>query len=164
MADVAVVPRQRALNQVMLHFVEAHFLQARSASRSRGAQTEIAGAHQRSGRKQHATLDRVVELANVPRPGMLVKDLRGDGIESTDGLAVALRIAAQKMVCEQIDVFLALAQRRQVNFNRIQPEKQVLAESPGSCLRGYIHVGGGDHAHVHAPSAGRADALELAGL
>src|SRR5712664_2236081 len=156
--------RQRPLNQVMLHFVEAHFLEARSASRRRGAQTEIAGAHQRPGRQQHAALDRVIQLANVARPGMFVKDLRGDGIESTDCLAVTLRIAAQKMVRQQVDVFLALAQRRQMNFDGIEPKKQVLAKSAGSSLRGYIHVGGGNHAYVDAPRTGGADALELASL
>src|ERR1700687_1762018 len=95
---------------------------------------------------------------------MLVKNLGGHRIESADGFAVALRIAAKKMVCQHVDIFLALAQRPQMNFDGIEAKKQVLAKTSRGGFRGSIHAGGGNHAHIHAASAGSADALELAGL
>src|ERR1700687_5878200 len=95
---------------------------------------------------------------------MLVKTLGGHRIESADGFAVALRIAAKKMVRQHVDIFLALAQRRQKNVDGIEAKKQVLPKTARGGFRGYTHVGGGNHAHTHAASAGRADALELAGL
>src|ERR1700730_7952969 len=72
LAHIAVVPRQRALNQVMLHFIEAHLLEPRTGARSRGAQTEIPGTHQWSCGKQHSALDRMIQFANVSWPRMLV--------------------------------------------------------------------------------------------
>src|ERR1700686_4031951 len=72
LADIAVVPRQRALNQVVLDLVEAHLFQPRTGARSRGALTEIPGTHQRTGGKQHSALDGMIQFANVSWPRMLV--------------------------------------------------------------------------------------------
>ena len=65
---------------------------------------------------------------------------------------------------EQLDVLAALAQRRQVEVDRVEPEEQVLAELAGGDLGRQVGIGGGDQADVGAAGARRADALELAGL
>src|SRR5258707_12603027 len=68
------------------------------------------------------------------------------------------------MVRQQINIFLALAQGRQMNFDGVEAKKQVLAETPSRGLRGDIHVGRGNHAHIDAARAVRAHALEFASL
>src|SRR5690348_6897933 len=98
LADVAVVARERALNQVMLYFVQTHFFEPRAGTRRRRTQSQIRGAHQRPGGKQHAAFDRVVQLADIPRPQMLVQYLSRDRIEAADGFTIALCVAAQEMV------------------------------------------------------------------
>src|ERR1700680_1874124 len=123
LADIAVVPRERALNQVMLHFIEAHLFEPRTGARSHGAQTKIAGSHPRSCGEQPSPLYVMIHFTNVSRPRMLVENLCRYRIETADGLAITLRIPAQKVVRQQIDVFLALAQRRQMNLNRVEPKK-----------------------------------------
>src|SRR6266436_6465733 len=111
LADVSVVACQRALNQMMLNVIEAHLFEPRASTRSSGPQSQIGRTNQGPGSQQHSSLNRVIQFAYIARPGMLVKNLRGDGIESTDCFAVALRITAQKMVRQQIDVVFTLAQR-----------------------------------------------------
>src|SRR5882757_8688911 len=95
---------------------------------------------------------------------MLMKNLRGDGIESTDRFAVALRIAAQKMMRQQINVLFTLAQRRQMNLDGIQAEQQILAKAPRCSLGRDIHIGRGDDTYIDAARARRAYALKFARL
>src|SRR5258705_10078662 len=96
LADVAIVASQRALNQMMLHVIEAHLFEPRASTRSSGPQSQIGRTNQRSSGQQYAALNGVIQFAYIARPGMLVKNLRGDRVESTDRFAVALRITAQK--------------------------------------------------------------------
>src|SRR5258708_29997006 len=51
-----------------------------------------------------------------------------------------------------------------MNFDGIEAEEQILAETSGGGFGGDVDIGGGDDADVDAASAGGADALELAGF
>ena len=133
------------------------------ASRA-GAQAEIAALHLVALRHQHGALDGVVELADVAGPGVVEQQLHGRVVEAVEALAVALRVLRQEVTGQQRDVLAALAQRRHRDLDRVQPEEEVLPEAARRDLRVEVGVGGRDDAHVGAPRARAADALELAGL
>ena len=59
---------------------------------------------------------------------------------------------------------MPLAKRRQLNLDRVQPEEQVLAEAARRDFFGEVRVGRRDDPDVDVARAGRADALEIAGL
>ncbi len=51
-----------------------------------------------------------------------------------------------------------------MQLNRVEPEKQILAEFSRGDFGGKIRVGGGDEAHISVIRARRTDALEFTGL
>src|SRR6266403_2452286 len=161
LADVSFVARESALNQVALHFVEAHLLQLGRSTSSLCTQAEVCRADGWAGRKEYATFHCVVQFADVARPGMLMKSLDRGRVESGNTFAVALRIAVEKMVRQKVDVFAAVAQRRNVNLDGIQPEEKVLTEPPGGCLGIHVGIRSREHSYIDAPSGGRANALEV---
>src|SRR6267154_4819159 len=119
LADVSFVAHESALNQVALHFVEAHLLQLSRSTSRLCAQAEVCRTDGRAGRKEYATFHSVIQFADVARPGMLMKSLDRGRVESGNTFAVALRIAVEKMVREEINILAAVAQRRNVNLDGI---------------------------------------------
>src|SRR5579859_7227757 len=95
---------------------------------------------------------------------MFVEELGGHGVETGNGLAIALRIAAEEMVREEVDIFLTFAERREMDFDGVKAEEKILTETTGGGFHGDIDVGGCDDANVDAAGAGGADTLELAGF
>jgi hypothetical protein len=69
---------------------------------------------------------------------------------------------SMKVPRQQRNVFPALAQRRNADFNHVQAVKQIVAELAFGYGNLQIDVGGRDHAHVHAHLFGPADAVEAA--
>ena len=68
----------------------------------------------------------------------------------------------EEVLHEQRDVLAALAQRRQLHRDHVQPVEEILAErAVGDHLR-EVAVGRGDDAHVDLDRVRVADALELA--
>src|SRR5258708_39082396 len=128
LADVSFVTRESALNQVALHFVEAHLLQLRRSTSSLCTQAEVCRADGWAGRKEYATFHGVVQFADVARPGMFMKRLDSRRVESGNIFTVALRVAVEKMVRKEINILAAVAQRRNVNLDGIQPKEKVLTE------------------------------------
>ena len=100
----------------------------------RGAQAEIGRLDQRALRHQHRALDRVIELADVAGPGVLEQHLHRAALEAGEPLAVALRVLAEEVLRQQRQILAAVAQRRQPDLDRVQPEEQVLAEPAGRDL------------------------------
>src|SRR4029077_16630502 len=129
LADIAIVTSQRALDEVMLDFVEAHVFEAGIGADGGRAEAEIGGADRGSGGEEDAALDSVIEFADVAGPGMLVQELHGHRIETGDVFAIALGVAAEEMMREEIDIFFALAQRREMDLDGVQAEKEILAEA-----------------------------------
>jgi hypothetical protein len=70
----------------------------------------------------------------------------------------------QEMPRQRQDVVRALRQRRQAQFDRVQPVEQVFAEAPGGDQRLQVGIGRADDAHFHAAFAIAAQPLEAAGL
>jgi hypothetical protein len=103
------VARQSAPYKVALHFIQRHLLKPR---RSRGrlrSQAKIRGANERPGRKQHATLDCVVQFTHVARPKMFMQRGSGGGVKAGYIFAITLRISLNKVVRQQVNVFATLS-------------------------------------------------------
>src|SRR6267142_4341876 len=113
-----------ALNQIPFDFIEAHFLQLRGAACGLRAQSEITGAHRWSSRHQHAALDGMIQLADIPRPGVFVKSPDRGRVKTGNILAVPARIALQKVVRQKINVLAAVSQRWNVDLDSIQAKEQ----------------------------------------
>ena len=88
--------------------------------------------------------DGVLQFADVPRPRVRLQRRERRGVHCADVLAEAAVRRAQKVVHEQRDVAAALAQRRQLDREAVEPVEQVLAELPGGRQRVEVLVGGGD--------------------
>ena len=52
-------------------------------------------------------------------------------IEPGQMLAIALRVLVQEVLRQERDVLAAIAERRQVDLDRIEAEQQILAELAG---------------------------------
>ena len=76
----------------------------------------------------------MIQLADVARPGVLEQHLHGAALEAGQPLAIALRVLPEKVLREQRQVFAPVAQRRQADLDRVQPEQQVLPEPTGRDL------------------------------
>ena len=100
----------------------------------------------------------------MPGHAVLHHGLQGGRREAGDRSAIARSIALEKVRGKRRNVFAALAQRRNVNLDRVQAEEQVFAKIAGGNRVLQIGVGGRDHAHVDVLGARRANALDLARL
>src|SRR5215831_8935439 len=103
----------------------------------------------------------MIQFAHVAWPGMFMKSFERRRIESGDVFAIALRVAVKEMVRQEVDVFAAVAQRRQVNLNGIQTEEQVLPKAAGSGFRIDVRIGCRQNPHVYAASGRGANALKI---
>src|SRR5437588_4606460 len=65
------------------------------------------------------------------------------------------------MMRQEIDVFPAVTQWRNVNLDSIQAKQQVLAEPACDGLGIHVGVRRREHSHDHAASCGGADTLEV---
>ena len=71
------------------------------------------------------------------------------GVDAANLAAVLGVEVAQNVLDQQGQIFLAVAQRRQMDVEDVQAEVEVLAKlAAGHGLLGIL-VGGGEHAHVH---------------
>src|SRR6185369_4156930 len=85
-------------------------------------------------------------------------------VETGDRFPITFDVLLEKMLRKQLDILAALAQRREVNMNRVEAEKQVLAEFSGAHFGGQIRIRRRDQAHARVISPGRADAFEFSRL
>ena len=85
-------------------------------------------------------------------------------VEAGQLLAVVLGVLAQEVRGQNRDVFAAVAQGGQAEFDGVEAEEQILAEFALGHVFGDVGIGGREDAHIHAAGLGRSHALELAGL
>src|SRR5262245_38407147 len=116
----------------------------------------------RAGRQDDGALQHVFQLADVARPGVLLKPPHRPPADAVQALADPRRELVHQEVDEQRDVVLPLAQRRQADGEDVEAVVQVLAESFLLDLFEQVSVGGGDDADVHPDRGGAAHAVELA--
>ena len=83
--------------------------------------------------------------------------------EST-GVPMPLRVALEEALREPHDVVAAVAQRRQMDVDGVEPIQQVAAEAARLDLGFDVGVRGREHAHVDLLRARGAKPLELAAL
>ena len=98
--------------------------------------------------EDEGVLDDVLQFADVA--GEIMAHERGQGLVryADDVLALLGAVFADKMLDEQGDVLLALAQGRQADLDHVEPVEQVVAEGARPHQRLQVAVGGGDDAHV----------------
>ena len=79
---------------------------------------------------QDSAFQGVLQLANVAGPGILHQGLQGEGSSPRSPAGSGKRMR-QEVQGKDRNILTALAQRRQMDFNRIQPEQQVFAKLAG---------------------------------
>src|SRR5437868_4240043 len=92
-------------------------------------QTEVSGVDHALASHQDGALDHMIHFPHVPWPVMLKQKLPGAGIKPAEGFAIPGAMLLQKMLRQQRNVLAPLPQRRHMNFDGVQPKKQILAES-----------------------------------
>src|SRR5690348_15025952 len=106
----------------------------------------------------------VFQFADVARPVVMQQnDLRA-ARESLKGFPVSLTIFLEEVAHQNRNVFGALSQPWDLNFERTQPVEKILAEAPGENFTAKVPVCRSDDAHVHFFYFRRADALNFAVL
>ena len=106
---------------------------------------------------------RVLELAHVARPVIAHQHVDGGRRDPLDVLAVGARGLLEKMIGEQQQIGLPLAQRRNEDREHVEPVVQILAERAVGDRLLEVLVGRGDQPHVRLECVfGAAQPLELA--
>src|SRR5690242_17374794 len=164
LTHVPLVARECLLDEESLHLVEREILESRRIRRARRAETQVAGAHELALREEDGALHRVIELADVPRPRMIEERLHRAEVEAGERLAIAIGVPAQEVHRELRDVLAPLAERRQVDLDRVETEEQVLTEAAGDDLGAQVGIRRGEDARIHTPCARRAHPLHFARL
>src|SRR5262245_40423470 len=122
LADVAAVPLERLADEHAFDLLQRQVLESRGGAAA--PETQVGSVDSGTMRHQHGPLERMVELAHVARPGVALERLESIGLESGERLPVAGRVAAEEVLSERPDVVATLAERRQVNLDRVEPEQQ----------------------------------------
>jgi hypothetical protein len=121
---------------------------------------QLARMHPGAVFQQADALHQVYEFAHAAGPLAGEEDRLDLGIEPLARAAAQRVVLAQETVGQQENVVAAVAQRRDVDRDRLQPVVQVVAELARLDLLQQDLVGGGDEAHVDVDRADRADAPE----
>ena len=106
--------------------------------------------------------DFVFEFAHVARPGVFGQQRLGLGREGFGRGLGGLGVLAQEVPRQRWDVFAALAQRRHLDLDDVEPVVEVLAEQALADEADEVFVGGGDNAHADCAGFLAADAADLA--
>ena len=128
------------------------------------AEPKIGRPDPRAARHHHRTLHRVLQLADVARPGVRRERSLGARRKAGHGSSVAGCLPPQKVPGQQGDVFAAVSKRRELQLDGVQPVEQVFAEVTSGHRLAEVGVGGGDDAHIHVPHLRGADPLNLPAL
>src|SRR5258706_3535506 len=128
LADVAVETGHGLLDQEAFDVLEAHVLDARRRL-AIDPQPELGEPDHAALRHQDPALHRMIELTDVAGPRVIEQRLQRRRLEPGEVLAIALRVLPQEVRGQRRNVLTALAQRRQLDLDRVQPEEQVLPEA-----------------------------------
>ena len=104
--------------------------------------------HSALARQDHAPLDQVFQLAHVARPVVLLQCLQGSLSKAREARVVQRAKAHQHALRQQLDVGMALAQRRNANGIDIEAVHQVTPETAGPHRLLQVDVGGGHQPHI----------------
>src|SRR5579872_5762421 len=126
LADVAVESGHGLLDQEALDVLEAHVLEASARGVLACAEPQIGRLDERPLCHQDGALDRMIELPDVSGPAVLEQRLHRAGLEAGQPFAIALRVLTKEMLREQRQILAAVAEGRQPDLDRVEPEEQVL--------------------------------------
>ena len=121
----------------------------------------VAGDLRAAGQDQRA-LDHVLQLADVPRPGVGAERGHRRGVDPAHRLAGAGRVLLQEVLGQMRDVARPIAQRREQDREDVQAVIEILSKRAVGDLLLEIAVGGRDDADVDLDRLGAAHPLELA--
>src|SRR5260221_4487785 len=111
--------------------------------------------------KDHRALEYVLQLADVSRPRIGLKQFERLLVDTLYVLGSFSRVAIDKVLHQQGNVGSSLSKRRYLNREVVQPIKQIMTEGPSADGGLQVAVGGCDHPHVSADSTIAADTLKL---
>ena len=106
-------------------------------------------------------LNHVLELADVPRPVVLLQSARDRVRNRLDRLRHGPGEPIGQMLREQGDVFAALPQRRKRDRKHVEPVVEIVPESVLTDLVGEVAIGSRDDPHVDVDGARAPEAFEL---
>ena len=104
----------------------------------------------------------MLELADVAGPRMPQQSVHRGAVEAAQIFPIPPRMLLEKMRGQRRDVVAPIAQRRQHDLDRVEPEQQVLPEASRGHLSVDVGVGRRQDAHVDAARSRRTEPLELA--
>ena len=107
----------------------------------------VLGDHRARGVDQ-CLLENAFQLAHVAGPVVVLQHLHRLGLDLRDALAHARVVHRQKVIDQQIQITLAIAQRRQADQKALQPVQQILAKLLFAHQRVQVAVRGGNDPHV----------------
>ena len=102
-------------------------------------------------RHEHRPFDRVVQFADVARPGMFLQHLHRRRLKPGDAFAIPEGVLAEEVSGQRWDVFGPLAQGRQRYFDGVQTKQQIPSEPSRRDFRVHIGVGCGKEPDIGAP-------------
>jgi len=105
-------------------------------------------------------LDRILEFADVARPGVVKQSADGIRGHFRDRLTRLLTKSIDEVPYEECDVVRPLAKWRDGDRNHLEPVVQVLSELPLGDEVAQVPVGRGDDPDVHGPGAALAYPLD----
>src|SRR5207249_8399990 len=91
----------------------------------------------------------VLELADIAWPRVIDEPGERFALDGEEARAQPDVEPADKMVDQQPDVAAALAQRRHLHVQYVEPVEEITAEPAGSNLGNQVAVGAGDNPDVH---------------
>ena len=159
---------QRTRNEPALGLLEREAVQnvlgIGRGHRGHGRETERVRVEPAVAAEQDRALDGVRELPHVSRPVVAARGLQKLGRQHRGRHAVAPCGQRREVLEQRREILEALAQRRDVQREHLQPEVEVGAElAPGHHFV-QVPVGGGDEPRGDAPGPGAPDAPHLAAL
>src|SRR5215510_12902407 len=139
--------RQCFLDKKVFYFLQAHiFYFCRTCSVT--FQPQVAGLNLLASTDEHSSFNGMVQLANIARPRMFEHALHGCSLEAGYTLAIAISINFQKVGGQQRNVFASFPQWWNVEFDRVQPEKEIGAKSAFRAFLLQICVGSREHPNI----------------
>ena len=149
-ADVSAVFFNGFANHGFFHALEIVVVEVDIIARGRfgDAEWKIGRSQRAAFVHDHGPFNGVLQFADVARPVVIFQVLKGGGLNGDSGFVVFLTVRFEKPGDEQGNVLEAVAQRREVDFNRVDAIQEVLAKIATGDHVVDGHVGGANQARV----------------
>src|SRR5678815_1593739 len=116
--------------------------------------------HEFTRAQDHGTLDNVAQLADIARPVIVLEHFHRRRFHGRHTLVVARVELGDERLDQQRQVFLPLAERRQLDGEDVQPVEEIFAQLAALHGLNRHHVGRGEHTDVNGLLVAAAKAAE----